>query len=63
MLVVICGSDNEYRSRIVSALDKYRRPALPVNNVCNIANYLLEKFRVTEAQQNLIPAALVDFEK
>ena len=59
---MICGSDNEYRSRIVSALDKYRRPALPVS-VCNIANYLLEKFRVTKAQQNLVPAALVDFEK
>ena len=61
-LVVICGSDNEYRSRIVAALDKYRRPALPVN-VPNISQYLVEKFRVTETAHGPIPAACVDFEK
>ncbi|CAG2192038.1 RNF213 [Mytilus edulis] len=31
-LVVICSSENEDRSRIVAALDKYRRPQLPTDH-------------------------------
>ena len=61
-LIVICGSDNEYRSRIVAALDKYRRPALPIN-VQNISRYLVEKFQVTKTAHGPVPAALVDFQK
>jgi hypothetical protein len=41
-LVVICSSENEYKSRIVAALDKYHKPQLPID-VQNVRKYLLTK--------------------
>ncbi|XP_053388233.1 E3 ubiquitin-protein ligase rnf213-alpha-like, partial [Mercenaria mercenaria] len=59
-LLVICGSDNEYRSTIVSSLDKYKRQPLPVNNV-HLREYIASKLR-TEFQNTSVvsPAAYVD---
>ena len=61
-LVVICGSDNEYRSRIVASLDKYRRPAIPVN-LEYLKEYVSKKLQVNEFVPEIKPAACVDFNK
>lgn len=60
-LVVICSSENEYKSRMVAALDKYHRPAI-YPNVDSIRKYLLNKFQVkTECIET--PACVADFDR
>ncbi|XP_071172243.1 E3 ubiquitin-protein ligase RNF213-like [Mytilus edulis] len=60
-LVVICSSENEYKSRIVAALDKYHRPAL-YTDVGLIRTYLFTKFQV-ESESKRTPACAVDFDR
>ena len=62
-LIVICSSENEYKSRIVAALDKYHRYQLN-ENVVNIRKYLLTKFQINKKiPKGIQPASAVDFEK
>lgn len=61
-LVVICSSENEDRSRIVAALDKYRRPQLPTDGA-TIRKYLLTKLKVERSSTGIRPASAVDFER
>ncbi|KAL3881537.1 hypothetical protein ACJMK2_027969, partial [Sinanodonta woodiana] len=60
-LIVICSSENEYRSRMVTALDKYRRRLLPPPNK-KIASYIQEKLQVDipVGKAKFKPAAVVD---
>ncbi|KAK3585590.1 hypothetical protein CHS0354_036776 [Potamilus streckersoni] len=60
-LIVICCSENEYRSRMVTALDKYRRRLLPLPNK-KIASYIQEKLQVDipVGKAKFKPAAVVD---
>ena len=58
----MCGADNEYRSKIVAALDKYKRSALPIN-VDTIAKYLEGKFQAPATSKDTIIAADVDFDR
>ncbi|OPL22201.1 hypothetical protein AM593_08169, partial [Mytilus galloprovincialis] len=61
-LVVICSSENEYRSRIVAALDKYHKPALQTD-VNMVRKYLLTKFKVDKSDKEWTPASTVDYER
>ncbi|VDH93225.1 ubiquitin carboxyl-terminal hydrolase 34 [Mytilus galloprovincialis] len=61
-LVVICSSENEYKSRVVAALDKYHRPQLPID-VPNVRKYLLTKLKVEKSTTGVRPASAVDFER
>ncbi|XP_052062678.1 E3 ubiquitin-protein ligase rnf213-alpha-like isoform X2 [Mytilus californianus] len=60
-LVVICSSENEYKSRIVAALDKYHKNPLNTE-VSAIRKYLLAKLKVDE-ENNTKPASVVDYER
>lgn len=59
--MVICSSENEYKSRIVAALDKYHRPAL-YTDISFIRRYLFTKFQV-ESESERTPACAVDFDR
>ncbi|WAR07285.1 R213A-like protein [Mya arenaria] len=60
-LFVICGSDNEYRSTIVSSLEKYVRQVGPVNGL------QLKKYVTRHLEAPVFPgksyAAMVDFKR
>lgn len=43
-LVIICSSENEYKSPMISALDKYRAPKIAVAGVGKIKEYLNKKY-------------------
>ncbi|KAL3881513.1 hypothetical protein ACJMK2_027945, partial [Sinanodonta woodiana] len=57
-LVVICSAENEFKSRIVTALDKFRRPTLVIRDIHHIADYMKTKLQVKDENT----AATVDFE-
>ncbi|KAK3585578.1 hypothetical protein CHS0354_036765 [Potamilus streckersoni] len=57
-LVVVCSAENEYKSRIITALDRFRRPPLPIPDIQHIANYVGRKLQVKEGNS----AAAVDFD-
>ncbi|CAG2246214.1 RNF213 [Mytilus edulis] len=61
-LVVICSSENEYRSRIVAALDKYHKPPLHTD-VNMVRKYLLTKFKVDKSDKEWTLASTVDYER
>jgi hypothetical protein len=61
-LIVICSSENEYKSTIVAALDNYYRSQLHID-VTNIRKYLLTKLKVDKFLTGIKPGAAVDFEK
>ncbi|KAK3585584.1 hypothetical protein CHS0354_036771 [Potamilus streckersoni] len=58
-LVVVCSTENEYKSRIITALDKFRRPPLPIPDIQHITDYIRIKLQVKEENS----AAAVDFDK
>ncbi|KAL5009497.1 hypothetical protein ScPMuIL_011802, partial [Solemya velum] len=63
-LIVICSTENEYKSRLVAALDKYRRPPILMMTIQNIRNYVFEKVQVNEeTPDDIKPAAFIDFDK
>ena len=43
-LVVICTSENEYRSHVVAALDRYHRPASDIVRPDRVCKYLTKRF-------------------
>lgn len=43
-LVIICSSENEYKSPMISALDKFRSPMIAVAGVKKIQKYLKKKY-------------------
>lgn len=43
-LVIICSSENEYKSPMISALDKFRSPKIAVAGVKKIQEYLKKKY-------------------
>ncbi|KAK3585587.1 hypothetical protein CHS0354_036774 [Potamilus streckersoni] len=57
-LIVVCSTENEYKSRIITALDKFRRPPLPIPDIHHIADYVRGKLQVKEGNS----AAAVDFD-
>ncbi|CAC5418097.1 RNF213 [Mytilus coruscus] len=59
--IVICSSENEFKSRIVAALDKYRRKPLQCGDI-NIKDYLSYKCRV-DVRNDFETASCVDFER
>ncbi|XP_053391303.1 E3 ubiquitin-protein ligase rnf213-alpha-like, partial [Mercenaria mercenaria] len=62
-LIVICSSENEYRSSLVTFLDKFKRTALPVK-MDVIRNYLKDKLVCQANSINGIrPAASLDKER
>ncbi|KAJ8315845.1 hypothetical protein KUTeg_007995 [Tegillarca granosa] len=61
-LVVVCSQENELRSRIVAALDRFRRPPLPMGRKQDIRKYLQVKLKVEKIKGNLKPASHVDFD-
>ncbi|CAC5415228.1 RNF213 [Mytilus coruscus] len=61
-LVVICSSENEYKSRIVAFLAKYHKQQLPTD-VQNIRNYLVKEFASQEEEIEILKACIVDHER
>ncbi|XP_053396010.1 E3 ubiquitin-protein ligase rnf213-alpha-like [Mercenaria mercenaria] len=62
-LLVICGSDNEYRSTIVSSLDKFKRQPLPANTT-HLREYLANKLAIQQRTiAKIRPAADVDTQR
>ncbi|KAL3881536.1 hypothetical protein ACJMK2_027968, partial [Sinanodonta woodiana] len=60
-LIVICSLENEYQSRMVTALEKYRRQLLPISNK-KIVSYVQQKLQVdiSVPTSKFKPAAVVD---
>ncbi|XP_061169142.1 E3 ubiquitin-protein ligase RNF213-like [Saccostrea echinata] len=61
-LVVICGTEQENNSRIVAALDKHRRPPLPLMSHQVLLPCIREKLTADMNKMPMVPAASVDFE-
>ncbi|KAK3098854.1 hypothetical protein FSP39_023768 [Pinctada imbricata] len=62
-LVVLCSSELEYRSRMVAALDRYKRDPLPLLRTDEIRDYILDKLKSQTQNRNIPAAAAIDFEK
>ncbi|XP_056014152.1 E3 ubiquitin-protein ligase rnf213-alpha-like isoform X2 [Ostrea edulis] len=61
-LVVVCSIERENHSRIVAALDKYRRPPLPLMTHDNMVKYIKDKLTFDIKKPAATPAAEADFE-
>ncbi|XP_052817087.1 E3 ubiquitin-protein ligase rnf213-alpha-like [Mya arenaria] len=62
-LVVICGSENECRSNLVSSLDKYKRTRTALKQK-DLQGYLFSKMvHMTDPEDIVEPAAAVDHER
>ncbi|XP_041354575.1 E3 ubiquitin-protein ligase rnf213-alpha-like [Gigantopelta aegis] len=59
-LVVLCSSENEFRARLVAALDRHRCQP-PIIRVKNIKDYLTEKFAAVRVEKNARSASHIDF--
>ncbi|XP_053396356.1 E3 ubiquitin-protein ligase rnf213-alpha-like [Mercenaria mercenaria] len=59
-LLVICCTDNEYRSTIVSSLDKYKRQPLPTN-IVHLRDYIASKLFADTS--GVTSAALIDCDR
>ncbi|XP_041354651.1 E3 ubiquitin-protein ligase RNF213-like [Gigantopelta aegis] len=59
-LVVLCSSENEFRARLVAALDRHRCQP-PIIRVKNIKDYLTEKFTAVRVEKNAKSASHIDF--
>ena len=62
-LVVVCSTENEYRSRMVAALDKYRRPQLTFGGESHVKEYLSKRFTVNRSTHGIESASCVDFKR
>ncbi|XP_076109129.1 E3 ubiquitin-protein ligase rnf213-alpha-like [Mytilus galloprovincialis] len=62
-LVVVCSRENEYKSRMVAALDKYRRPQMSFGGEKHVKTYLSERFIVDKPICGVEPASSVDFNR
>ncbi|XP_060597648.1 E3 ubiquitin-protein ligase rnf213-alpha-like, partial [Ruditapes philippinarum] len=62
-LLVICGSDNEYKSTMASSLDKFKRQPL-LGNISHLREYLSTKLTVSQTTiSGARPAASVDHQR
>ncbi|CAG2236708.1 RNF213 [Mytilus edulis] len=60
-LVVVCSRENEYKSRMVAALDKYRRPQMSFGGEKHVKTYLAKRFIVDKSISGVETASSVDF--
>ena len=59
-LVVVCTTENEYRARIVAALEKFRRPSPSLSNTNMVRNYLRSRFAANFHKADVQSAAVLD---
>jgi hypothetical protein len=57
-LVVVCTKENEFRARIVAALEKYRRPSPSLSNSNLVRQYLRTRF-VAQINRGGLPSASI----
>ncbi|CAG2224299.1 RNF213 [Mytilus edulis] len=62
-LVVICSTENEYKSRMVAALDKYRIPYSAFDGEAYVKEYVSKRFIVENKDSRVHPASSVDFNR
>ncbi|XP_071137105.1 E3 ubiquitin-protein ligase rnf213-alpha-like [Mytilus edulis] len=62
-LVVVCSRENEYKSRLVAALDKYRRPQMSFGGEKHVKTYLSKRFVVDKPISGIETASYVDFDR
>ena len=62
-LVVVCSSENEYKSRMVAALDKYHRPQFTLGGENHVKTFLSKRFTVDNLVNGIEPASYVDFDR
>lgn len=62
-LVVICSTENEYKSRMVAALDKYRIPQIAFGGEAHVKEYMSKSFIVENKDSRVDPASSVDFDR
>lgn len=53
-LVIICSSEYEYKSPMISALDKYRAPKITVAGDRKIKEYLKKKYAPANVSESAI---------
>nr|XP_022293483.1 E3 ubiquitin-protein ligase rnf213-alpha-like isoform X1 [Crassostrea virginica] len=61
-LVVVCSTEKENHSRIVAALDKYRRPPLPLLSHEKTAKYIKDKLTFNIKKPPVKPSAEADID-
>lgn len=61
-LLVICSSENEFKCRLVAALDKYRRPNLSIGGYQSVKQYV-QRVLTKDTQRINNPASGVDFDR
>ncbi|KAK7107714.1 hypothetical protein V1264_015588 [Littorina saxatilis] len=59
-LVVVCSTENEYRARIVAALEKYRCPSPSLSNTNLVRNYLRSRFAGLHSKAGVQSASIFD---
>ncbi|XP_046556283.1 E3 ubiquitin-protein ligase rnf213-alpha-like [Haliotis rubra] len=61
-LVILCSTENEFKARIVAALERQRCPPPALQNLHDVKTYLLLKFsQKVECDQDHNPASNLDF--
>ncbi|XP_067673877.1 E3 ubiquitin-protein ligase rnf213-alpha-like [Haliotis asinina] len=61
-LVILCSTENEFKARIVAALERQRCPPPALQNLHDVKKYLLLKFsQKVECNQDHNPASNLDF--
>lgn len=60
--MVICSSENEFKCRLVAALDRYRRPNLTIGGNLSVKEYVHRVF-TKESKEVKDSASAVDFER
>ena len=62
-LVVVCTTENEYRARIVAALEKFRCPSPALSTTNRVRNYLRSRFVTNLRKAGVQSAAFLDSQK
>ncbi|KAL8581505.1 hypothetical protein ACOMHN_042898 [Nucella lapillus] len=62
-LVVVCTTENEFRARIVAALEKFRQPSPSLSKANMIGNYLRTRFTGVVTKAGVSSASALDPEK
>lgn len=53
-LVIICSIENEYRSPVISAFDKYRTPKIAVAEMKKVQTYLKNKYTPADVKDTAV---------
>ncbi|CAG2194994.1 RNF213 [Mytilus edulis] len=61
-LIVICSSENEFKCRLVAALDNYRCPNLSIGGYQSVKDYV-QRVLTKDTQRVRNPASAVDFDR